>query len=167
MQFYVGTYRKYNNGDISGAWFDPSDYRTFDDLMEAVKAAHSDESDPELMVQDWDDAPNIGKHFGQTMPDESAFDALKEVESDNWDAFDAYVGDIGPNAIDSDLVESFKNDYRGKYDREIDFIYEWVEEIGLFEGASETMQSYFDYEAYSRDRFIDDFSFVDGYVFSR
>lgn len=30
---YVGTYAKYNNGDISGEWLDLTDYVDYDDFL--------------------------------------------------------------------------------------------------------------------------------------
>lgn len=54
---YVGTYEKYNNGSIEGAWLDLTDYADLNDFYEACKELHKDEHDPEFMFQDWEGIP--------------------------------------------------------------------------------------------------------------
>lgn len=52
MKLYVGTYAKYNNGSIGGAWLDLDGFAGYDELVAACRQLHADESDPEFMVQD-------------------------------------------------------------------------------------------------------------------
>ena len=40
---YVGTYGKYNNGSLFGAWLDLSDYSDKEDFYEACRELHKDE----------------------------------------------------------------------------------------------------------------------------
>jgi hypothetical protein len=54
MRVYMGTYAKYNNGNLSGAWLKLSNYADWDDFMAAAHKLHSDEKHPELMAQDWE-----------------------------------------------------------------------------------------------------------------
>ena len=56
-RIYVGTYAKYNNGSLRGAWFTLSDFADRDDFIEAATAFHNDESDPEIMYQDFSGFP--------------------------------------------------------------------------------------------------------------
>jgi antirestriction protein len=71
---YVGTFAKYNSGSIKGAWIklEGHDAETF---QAACLELHSDESDPELMFQDFEGFPRAfyseserlaltGKQFG-------------------------------------------------------------------------------------------------------
>ena len=51
---YVGTYGKYNNGSLSGAWLDLSDYSDKEEFYEACRELHKDEEDAEYMFQDWE-----------------------------------------------------------------------------------------------------------------
>lgn len=46
---YVGTYAKYNNGSLSGAWLDLSDYSDKEEFYEACRELHKDEEDAEYM----------------------------------------------------------------------------------------------------------------------
>ena len=55
---YVGTYAKYNNGNLKGAWLDLANYETYDDFLKACKELHKDESDPEYMIQDNEGFPD-------------------------------------------------------------------------------------------------------------
>ena len=59
----------------------------------------------------------------------------------------------------------FEEAYSGEADSEVAFTEQWVDEVGLLENVSDDLKSYFDYEAYARDLFINDFTFLDGYVF--
>jgi len=53
---YVGTYGKYNNGSLFGAWLDLSDYSDKEDFYEACRELHKDEEDAEYMFQDWENS---------------------------------------------------------------------------------------------------------------
>lgn len=55
---YVGTYGKYNGGSLAGKWLDLSDYPTYHDFLKACKELHKNESDPEFMIQDWENLPD-------------------------------------------------------------------------------------------------------------
>ena len=47
---YVGTYRKYNNGSLYGAWMHLSDYSDYDEFGEACRELHKDEEDSRIYV---------------------------------------------------------------------------------------------------------------------
>ena len=55
---YVGTYRKYNEGSLGGAWLKLTDYKDRDEFLAACYELHKDEKDPELMFQDWEHVPS-------------------------------------------------------------------------------------------------------------
>lgn len=55
---YVGTYKKYNNGSIDGAWIDLTECKTYADFIKKCKEVHKDEKDPELMLQDYECFPD-------------------------------------------------------------------------------------------------------------
>ena len=54
---YVGTYGKYNNGSLFGAWLDLSDYADKEEFYEACRELHKDEEDAEFMFQDYENIP--------------------------------------------------------------------------------------------------------------
>jgi len=55
---YVGTYAKYNNGDLTGAWLRLEDYSDAEAFLSACAVLHSDEADPEFMFQDYEGFPS-------------------------------------------------------------------------------------------------------------
>lgn len=55
---YVGTYRKYNEGSLKGAWLNLDDYSTYGEFVKKCREVHSDERDPELMIQDSEGFPD-------------------------------------------------------------------------------------------------------------
>lgn len=76
-KIYVGTYAKYNAGDLSGAWLSLRDYATYEELIEACLELHSDETDPELMIQDSEDFPD-------------GLDCMESLSREDWqDVMDA------------------------------------------------------------------------------
>ncbi len=42
-RIYVGTYAKYNAGNLYGEWLKISDYANYDEFEEACKELHADE----------------------------------------------------------------------------------------------------------------------------
>lgn len=55
---YVGTYRKYNNGSIAGAWISLAGCKDYDDFLAQCRKVHKDERDPEFMIQDTECMPD-------------------------------------------------------------------------------------------------------------
>ena len=56
-RLYVGTYAKYNSGSIEGEWLDLEDYSDRASFLDACRVLQSDEADPEIMFQDFDNIP--------------------------------------------------------------------------------------------------------------
>ena len=144
---YVGTYAKYNNGSLSGAWLDLSDYSDKEEFYEACRELHKDEEDAEYMFQDWENVPE--GLIGESWISENFF-ALRDA-----------VEDLGEEDAD-DLVRDFRDEYQGQYDDEEDFAYEIVEECYDLPDFAKT---YFDYKQFARDLFMCDYWFDDGFVF--
>ena len=55
---YVGTWKKYNEGNLYGAWLDLADYETYEEFIKACKKLHNDEQDAEIMIQDSEEFPD-------------------------------------------------------------------------------------------------------------
>ena len=159
---YVGTYGKYANGLIQGEWFYLVDYSTANELLEAIKKAHSDESDAEYMIQDTDN--DFLKLFNESMSfDEltTAFETYEEIEKQGIDqsAAQAYVYCFGEWNIDD-----FNERIWGKFDSDEDLAYDYVEQTGMLQDIPESIQRYFDYESFGRDLAYD-YSEHNGYYF--
>jgi antirestriction protein len=110
---YVGTYAKYNQGSIAGAWLNLEDYSDKDTFISACEELHADEADPELMFQDWENIPEgmISEcHIDQDVfswldldEEERALLALYRSNVDSSgsmdDARDAYCGHVDTKEI--------------------------------------------------------------------
>ena len=161
---YVGTYHKYNSGSLAGAWIDLEghDYNSF---LEAARAIHSDESDPELMFQDFEGFPR--KYYGESDLSEAFayLEQVAELSDDQREAFDIWCEDGNDPDIDG-----FFDAYVGYYDGHNvaeDLGYQTAEECGYLEQMPEAIRCYFDAEAFGRDLLINDYWERDGYVFRR
>ena len=87
-RIYVGTYAKYNNGDLSGKWMDLTDYDTAAEFYVACRELHSDENDPELMFQDWEGIPH-GMISESYLPDDLLWEMV--VENENRELVAAFL----------------------------------------------------------------------------
>jgi len=57
-EVYVGTYAKYNNGSLAGAWIALAGCKDYDDFLAKCREIHKDERDPEFMIQDTSAMPD-------------------------------------------------------------------------------------------------------------
>lgn len=159
---YVGTYRKYNNGSIKGAWLDLDDYGDAEEFYDAAMELHSDEEDPELMFQDWENIPDWAISESHIDP---KFFEVKELTSD-WDderrkAFDVFQNWAGYDLSKTDadeVVSSFEDSYRGQFRSLEDYAYGFIEDIGM-ENIN-NMEFYFDVEKFGRDLGYDGYNEV-------
>ena len=78
---YVGTYGKYNNGSLFGAWLDLSDYADKEEFYEACRELHKDEEDAEFMFQDYENIPDLSE--------EDADDLIRDF----WDEYQGQYDD--------------------------------------------------------------------------
>ena len=155
-RIYVGTYAKYSNGSINGAWLDVTEYANHAEFIEAAKGLHADEAAPELMYQTYEGFPNA--FYSESSINPALWDYL--AADGDAAAKAAYVSNTGEWDADK-----FAESYYGKFDTDIDFAYQCVDDQCVLEGASELASRYFDYEAFARDGLIDGFYKVDTYYF--
>lgn len=167
-RIYVGTYSKYNSGNLCGAWLNLSDYSDKEEFYEACRELHNDEKDPEFMFQDWENIPE--SLISESWISENFFalrDAVEDLSDTEQEAFFVWcnhtLSDLGKEYV-YDLVNRFKDLYVGKYDDEEDFAYQMVEECYDLPDFAKT---YFDYKKFARDLFMCDYYFEDGFVFIR
>ena len=78
---YVGTYAKYNRCSIAGGWISLKSCKNYDDFLKKCQALHSDEREPELMVQDTDDFPD-GLSCGESFGEEEFNDVMAAIKSE-------------------------------------------------------------------------------------
>lgn len=141
-RIYVGTYGAYNSGSLKGAWLDLEDYDDHADFMRACRELHSDESDPEMMFQDFEGIPR--EFVGEC-----------HIKPEFWDYMNSDVPDGVKEAymylFDEWNEEQCQGSYIGEFDNRTKLAEYLVDEQGLLGEIPESMQYYFDYGAYGRD----------------
>jgi antirestriction protein len=153
---YVGTYRKYNNGSLAGDWLVLNEYTSKEEFYQDCQKLHKEEADPEFMFQDWEGIPD--SLIGESWISSEYWEFLEaEGDSEAKSAFIAWYGSWN--------AEVFEESYQGEYDSELEFSYHLIDDTGYLLEVSDTVARYFDYEAFSRDLFINDYSSFDGHVF--
>ena len=153
---YVGTYAKYNNGSINGAWLSLTDYKDSAEFYKACKELHNGEPNPEFMFQDSEGFPE--KLYSESGGIDEIYEYLNFIDDQNENAVCAFL-----TLYDIQDLKHFKQSYEGDWESEIDFAYSFIESQYTLEGI---LSNYFDYEKYARYLFSEGFYFVDGYVFS-
>ncbi|EAA7440623.1 antirestriction protein ArdA [Salmonella enterica] len=158
---YVGTWHKYNTGSIAGRWFDLVTFDDEGDFVAACRTLHQDETDPELMFQDFEGFP--GNMASECHINWDYVEGFRQAQGEGCeDAYNIWIDDTGETDFDT-----FRDAWWGAADSEEAFTVEFVNDTGLLTGISEEIARYFDYEAYARDLFLDSFTFIDGHVFRR
>lgn len=158
ISLYVGTYGKYNSGSIAGQWVNLMEYPTLQEFLTHCAEIHSDEQDPEFMFQDCENVPSTLYSESDATDIYKVIEYATENRIDDITALLAYIGNVG---LEYGL-ESFEEAYCGEYDSELDYAYEIADECM---NIPDNIKGYFDYEKFSRDLFIGDYTYIDGYVF--
>lgn len=164
---YVGTYGKYNEGSLDGAWLYIADYPTKADFVRAAKKLHKDEYYPEFMYQEWKNIPN--GMISESSISEELFEVVRELKNmdpEQIEAFYVFV-DLYKDKLEgkdaTEIIEMFNDSYYGDFPFEIDFAYYMVEEFGF----PEDQEEYFDYDGYARSLLMSDYNYYDGHVFRK
>lgn len=155
-KLYVGTYAKYNNGSVFGAWLDLTDYSSIEEFYNACYKIHKDEKDPEFMYQDFE-----GIHsslYDESGNIEGIYDYLTECATLSQDIVNA--------GLDCDIPLLIIEDaYYGEYENDLDFAYSYIDDTGYLNDIPESIVRYFDYESFAKDLSYD-FTSSNGFYFS-
>jgi len=162
FKIYVGTYEKYNNGSIAGAWVD-FENMTKSEFYEAIKELHKDEEDPEFMFQDYEVPAAFDKLVSEHGIDDEFFDVrdwYNEQDENTQQAFDSFV-----NVGNDPDPERFEDAYVGQYDSEAEFAEQQAEEMGDLDNVPDYIKNGIDWEIVWNSGLRFDYDFEDGYVF--
>lgn len=152
---YCGTYGKYNSGNFSGMWLNVSTFDDYEEFVNFCLAIHADESDPELMYQDFENMPDSLYHESMG---EKEFNQIEEY----CELCDEYSVEAVDDFLEWDSTEDLDNmhdAYVGVYDSREDFAREIVSDCYDIENIMGNLACYFDYEAFARDLFMGDYYF--------
>ena len=152
---YCGTYGKYNSGNLSGIWVDISTFDDYEDFVNFCLAIHSDEEDPELMYQDFENMPDSLYH--ESMGEEG-FNKIAEY-CELCDEYSVEAVDDFLEWYSTEDLDNMHDAYVGVYDSREDFAREIVSDCYDIENIMGNLACYFDYEAFARDLFMGDYYF--------
>lgn len=159
----VGTYAKYNDGNLDSMWMSLVNCGDYDTFLKVCRAIHRDEEDPEFIFYDYENFCESWYDEGSLSGD--TFDRIlefAELDEDEQEAFEAFM-DI---RCDADVTfEEFREAYCGQWDSEEEYTEQLVDDLGLLDEIPEHLRRFFDMEAYSRELFAYDYEYQDGYVF--
>ena len=153
---YCGTYGKYNEGSIRGAWIDLTLVKNEEEFYTICRELHQDEQDPEFMFQDWQSIPD--RYISESGINSDYFDYLETIANMSETMAEAYECFIN----DGHDANKFEDAYMGEYDSEQDYAEQLLEETGEINEIPQHLRYYFDYEAYARDLFINEYFMLDG-----
>ena len=148
---YVGTYGLYNEGSLEGDWFNLMDYDSKKDFYKALAERFKGiDDDPEYMFQDWENCGDLVTEYGIN---DKLFDLISEYRSDDRGMdWDAYI-QLAP---EYDLDDIFMVVEKPRYGNDNEAIgRQYVDELGVSELGEDTIENYFDYEAFGRDLCMD------------
>lgn len=141
---YVGTYAKYNNGDLTGEWVDLTQFSSKEEFLRYCHELHNDESDPEFMFQDYEGFPE--EYYSESSIDERIWDYIEKCKEYDQGVVDAILengdslDDVDDAIVYPDCVDM------------TDVAIEMVKQMGGLETlGQETLQNYFDWQSFGRD----------------
>lgn len=154
---YVGTYYKYNNGSIDGAWLDLTTFNDYDELYDFMCRLHCDEEKPEFMILDFMNFPE--SLYGESGCNWDKLFALLNLDDDDRQKVYEYWDEIDGSADIDDILENCE--YEGDANEYFD---ELAEEMFNLSGSDSPLAIYFNYEQWERDCSYD-YSITTNYVF--
>jgi antirestriction protein len=141
---YVGTYAKYNDGNLGGEWLDLENYASKEEFIAACVELHKDESDPELMFQDFEDIPD--GMVSESFIDAALWDWLDLGEQDRK-VVEAYRGYVDQSANIDQALEAFVGECQSPADyAEV----HWLES-GELDKVPEAVRYHIDWSGVARD----------------
>ncbi len=157
VHIYVGTYQKYNEGNLFGKWLTLSNYDDIEAFYADCKRLHQDEKDPELMFQDWECPKIFDGYIDECYLQETIFEIaslLEEKSDDDMEIIQNYMYLTGM-PLNEQIIEQAQERYIGYFSSETDFAEYYVEQTGLLQNTPNEVAMYFDYQAYARDLILE------------
>ena len=145
VSVYVGTYKKYNEGNIFGEWLTLGDYINYEEFIKACKDLHEDEEFPELMFQDWE-VPEIFEDLIHKEGISRKLFLIKRQDEMEGRIILAYAGIYG--AIEESMIYYALEDFIGEFESLYDLGYYLVHELNLITVEGEHYGC-FRYEGYA------------------
>lgn len=142
-RIYVGTFGKYNNGSIEGAWMDLEDYSDAETFEQACQELHGP-GEHEFMYQDWEGIP--ASMIGES---HLSADFWEWVDLDDQDK--VLLAVYRDHVDQSGTLEQAQDAYAGQAASPEDWAGDYLEETGALAEVPEHLRNYIDFASYARD----------------
>lgn len=168
MKLYVGTYKKYNEGSLAGAWLDLDDYADKEEFLEACYELHKDEEDPELMFQDYEkEHPWEEGLYSESCVPEKYWELKEAAENCSLDddALEAWCSQ--ENIKEQEDFQRAEKCYCGHYtswNPGADYAEELYTDLGYMDNDNPLLR-YVDWDAVWRDLTFENYFEESGYIF--
>jgi antirestriction protein len=147
---YVGTYAKYNQGSIEGAWLNLEEYSDKETFLAACHELHGDEEDPELMFQDWENIPE--GMISESYIDSEVF-AWLDLDSDERELLPMFCLNVDANGS----MDAAREAYCGTFDSKEDYAEQMFTDCY---NVPQKLERYIDWSLVARDLEYDGYTFV-------
>lgn len=122
---YVSTYAKYNNESLYGKWLNLGDYSDYDELLEAMRELHKDESYPEFMLSDYEGCELFEKLglISECHLSKDIYVIAEQIDESeyNSEVFEAVLDNFMGIDFQS-AYEYVNNFYYGEFTNDIEFV---------------------------------------------
>lgn len=130
---YVGTYKKYNEGNLFGEWLNLYNYSDFEELEKAMKKLHKDEQEPEFMIQDWECSKlfqNL-RLISESYISKDIYEIAQIIDNSDYEAevIEAFVDCFNESDIYI-AINKVNECYYGKFSQDKEFVQYILEESG-------------------------------------
>jgi antirestriction protein len=164
---YVGTYGKYNEGNLNGEWITVQDYSDAEELMAAMAEIHEDEQDPEFMTQDSEGHLTDLIDESMSLEDwENIYEIIEAIENSYLDisAIEGYILNFGYDR-NANIISEAESAYQGEFESDGDFAREMAESTGAIDSEVNWPHTCIDWEWAAREIMFDYFE-ANGHYFS-
>ena len=148
---YIASLADYNAGRLIGDWIELTDDLTASDVHDTISGILA--QSPEPIAEEWaiHDYDNFhGLHIGEYESIDYVLH-LAHALTEHGPAVAAYLDWLG-----TDNADGFDDAYRGEWESEREYAYEYLDSTGDWDSIPQWAQQYFDIDAYTDALFIDE-----------
>jgi antirestriction protein len=161
-RIYVACLAAYNEGTLYGDWIVLNEYSDIDTVMEKVSAILAES--PAEGAEEWAVHALDGVDLSGEPTIEECIEWVRNAEEVAGTCGSADVWRAYSNLFDGD-ADDCQDRYQGEYRGDTEFAEGYADSTGLLAEVPDSLQCYFDYEAFARCLMMD-YSEDSGYYFS-
>ncbi|MEN4807329.1 antirestriction protein ArdA [Pantoea agglomerans] len=157
----VNTFAKYNRGILCIKTIDPASYETEADFYARCKEIHADEISPEFLFESPTGLPSaIVNEYGLNWG--LMAELVRHEKDGNGQAFISFLKLKGECS-----AEYFEQSFIDHAENQVAALEVIADMDSLLEPLPEALRGYFDFEAYARDLFLNEYDLFEGCVFRK